>query len=57
MITYGLCQHHVATARILVKTGQLNHYEAMRNLKAVYEGRKRLYDSLHAEDKQLTGGY
>lgn len=57
MVTYGLCQHHVTNARIMVKTGQLNHYEAMRHLKAVYEGRKLMYDSLRAEDKQLTGGY
>lgn len=54
MVTYGLCQHHVTNARIMVKTGRLNHYEAMRHLKAVYEGRKRMYDSLHAEDKTCT---
>lgn len=40
MVTYGLCQHHVNTARIMIKTGQLNHDATMRHLKAVYEGRK-----------------
>lgn len=49
MVTYGLCQHHVTYARIMVKTGQLNHDEAMRLLKVVYARRKRLHDSLHAE--------
>lgn len=57
VVTYGLCRHHVTNAQILVKTGRLNHDAAMRHLKAVYEGRKRIYDSLHAEDKPLTGGY
>ena len=51
MITYGLHQHHVANARIMVKTGRLNHDAAMRHLKAVYEVRKHTHDSLHAEDK------
>lgn len=51
MVTYGLCQHHVTNARLMVKTGQLNHDATMRLLKAVYEGRKRIHDSLHAEDK------
>lgn len=51
MITYGLCQHHVNNARIMVETGQLNHDAAMRHLKAVYEGRKRIHDSLHSEEK------
>lgn len=51
MITYGLCQHQVTSARIMVKTGQLNHDAAMRLLKVVYEGRKRIHDSLHSEDK------
>ena len=51
MVTYGLCQHHVTNARIMVKTGQLNHDATMRHLKAVYEGRKRIHDSLHDEDK------
>lgn len=45
MITYGLLQHHVTNARLMVKTGQLNHDAAMRHLRAVYEGRKRIYDS------------
>lgn len=49
MVTYGLCQHHVTNARLMVKTGQLNHDVAMRLLKAVYKGRKRILDSLHAE--------
>lgn len=49
--TYGLCRHHVTNARIMVKTGQLNHDATMRHLKAVYEGRKCIHDSLHAEDK------
>lgn len=51
MVTYGLCQHHVANARLMVKTGQLNHDATMSLLKAVYEGRKIIHDSLHAEDK------
>lgn len=51
IVTYGLCQHHVTNARIMVKTGRLNHDEIMRHLKAVYEGRRHMYDSLHAEDK------
>lgn len=51
MITYGLCQYHVTIARLMVTTGKLSHDEAMRHLKAVYEGRKRIHDSLHAEDK------
>ena len=49
MVTYGLCQHHVTNARLMVKTGQLNHEEAMRLLKVVYKRRKRSHDSLHAE--------
>lgn len=40
MVTYGLCQHHVTNARLMVKTGQLNHDATMRHLKAVYDGRK-----------------
>lgn len=48
MITYGLCQHHVTIARIMVKTGQLNHDATMRLLKVVYKRRKRMHDS---EDK------
>lgn len=51
IVTYGLCRHHVTNARIMVKTGQLNYDAAMRHLKAVYEGRKRIHDSLHDEDK------
>lgn len=51
IVTYGLCQHHVTNARIMVKTGQLTHDLTMRLLKAVYEGRKRIHDSLHTEDK------
>ena len=51
MATYGLCQHHVTYARLMVKTGQLNHDAAMRYLKVVYEVRNSMYDSLHAEDK------
>ncbi|QNM37847.2 hypothetical protein NS1_02 [Citrobacter phage NS1] len=51
MVTYGLCKHHVTNARIMVKTGQLNYYEAMWHLKAVYEARKRIYDGLYAEGK------
>lgn len=54
MVTYGLCQNHVTSARITVKTGQLNHDAAMRHLKAVYGGRKRIHDSLTIA---LTGGY
>lgn len=49
MVTYGLCQHHVTNARIMVKTGQSDHDTAMRYLKAVYDGRKRIHDSLHSE--------
>lgn len=49
MVTYGLCQHHVTNARIIVKTRQLSHDATMRQLKEVYEGRKRIHDSLHAE--------
>lgn len=48
MVTYGLCQHHVTNARIIVKTGRLNHDETMRLLKVTYKRRKRIYDSLHA---------
>lgn len=51
MVTYGVCQRNIASARIMVETGHLNHDVAMRHLKAVYEGRKRIYDSLHAGDK------
>ncbi|WKV16828.1 hypothetical protein [Escherichia phage PH1061] len=51
MVTYGLCQHHVTNARIIVKIGRLNHDEAMRLLKVVYRRRKRIHDSLHSEDK------
>lgn len=49
MVTYGLCQHHVTYARLMVKTGQLNHDAAMRHLKVFYEVRKSMHDSLHAE--------
>lgn len=52
MITYGLCQQHVTYARLMVKTGQLNHDATMSHLKAVYEGRKRIHDSLHYEDSK-----
>ncbi|AGD81030.1 hypothetical protein CLBP1_0.35 [Escherichia phage CLB_P1] len=48
MVTYGICQYHVTNARLMVQTGQLTHDAAMRHLKAVYEGRKRIHDS---EDK------
>lgn len=51
MVTYGLCKHHVTNARLMVKTGKLNHDATMRHLKAVYKGRKLIHDSLHAEDK------
>lgn len=51
MVTYGLCQHHVINARLMVKTGQFKHDTMLEFLKAVYEGRKRIHDSLHAEDK------
>lgn len=51
MVTYGLCQHHVINARLMVKTGQLDHDWAMRLLKVVYKRHKRIHDSLHAEDK------
>lgn len=51
IVTYGICQYHVNIARIMVKTGQLTHDAAIRHLKAVYKGRKRIHDSLHAEDK------
>ncbi|ECQ4522510.1 hypothetical protein F0D05_14705 [Salmonella enterica] len=40
MVTYGLCQHHVNNARLMVETGQLHHDATMRHLKAVYEGRR-----------------
>lgn len=49
MVTYGLCQHHVTNARIMVKTGRLTHDETMRLLKVVYKRHKRIHDSLHAE--------
>lgn len=52
MVTYGLCQHHVTYARLMVKTGQLNHDAAMRYLKVVCEVRNSMYDSLHSEDKK-----
>lgn len=51
MITYGLCQHHVNTARLMVETGQFKHDTMLEFLKAVYEGRKRRHDSLQAEEK------
>ncbi|QUE30081.1 hypothetical protein [Enterobacter phage IME278] len=51
IVTYGLCQHHVTNARLMIKTGQLNHDATMRHLKAVYEGRKSIHDSLHAVDE------
>lgn len=51
MVTYGLCQHHVSIARLMVLTGRLTHEESMRLLKVLYERRKRMHDSLHAEDK------
>lgn len=51
MVTYGLCQQHVNSARIMVQTGQLTHEATMRLLKVVYNRRKRIHDSLHAEDK------
>ena len=53
MVTYGLCQHHVNTARIMVKTGQLTNDAAMRLLKVVYNRRKRIHDmrtSKHVPD-------
>lgn len=50
MITYGLCQHHVINARDNLKSGDLKHDALMQHLKAVYEGRKRIHDSLHGED-------
>ncbi|UZT50370.1 hypothetical protein [Enterobacter phage 04_vB_Eclo_IJM] len=49
MVTYGRCQHHMENARLSLAT--LKHDAIMRHLKAVYEGRKRIHDSLHAEDK------
>lgn len=51
MVTYGLCHYHVTDARLMVKTGQLNHDAAMRLLKVVYNRRKRIHDRLHDEDK------
>lgn len=51
MVTYGLCQHHVTNARIMVETGQLNHDAAIHLLKVIYECRKRIHDGLHSEDK------
>lgn len=52
MVTYGLCQHHINNARLMVKTGQLTHDATMRLLKVVYKRHKRIHDSLHDEDKQ-----
>lgn len=49
MVTYGLCQHHVINARLMVKTWQLNHDAAMRLLKVVYGRRKRIHESSHSE--------
>lgn len=49
MVTYGLCQHHVTNARTSLAT--LRHDAVMKHLKAVYDGRKRMHDSLHSEDK------
>lgn len=49
MVIYGLCKHHMENARLSLAT--LKHDAVMRHLKAVYEGRKRIHDSLHAEDK------
>ena len=47
MIAYGLCQHHVTSARLMVKTGRLTYDETMRLLKVVYKRRKRIHASLH----------
>lgn len=55
MVTYGLCQHHVSDARIMVKTGRLNHDATMRHLKAVYEGRKRIHDYYTLRCNLLAG--
>lgn len=49
MVTYGLCQHHITDARLIVKTGRLNHDETMRLLRVSYKLRKRIHDSLHAK--------
>ena len=49
MVTYGLCQHHVNNARLMVRTGQLNHDATMRLLKVIYGRRKRNHDNLHSE--------
>lgn len=49
--TYGLCQHHIDTARTNFKCGQFTHDSLMRHLKQVYDGRKRIHDSLHSKDQ------
>ena len=51
IVTYGLCTHHVTNVRIMVKTGQLTHDDALHLLKVIYWCRKRIHDSLHDEDK------
>lgn len=48
---YGLCKHHVETGRRHLKYKNLSHDAVMGHLKAVYEARKRLHDTLTAEDK------
>lgn len=52
MLTYGLCQHHVTNARLMVRTGQFKHDTMLKFLKVVYEGRKLIHDSLHDEDSK-----
>lgn len=50
MVTYGLCQHHLKSAREFIAEGRANYWAALQHLKVVYEGRKRIYNSLHSED-------
>ncbi|UZT50043.1 hypothetical protein [Enterobacter phage 01_vB_Eclo_IJM] len=49
MVTYGLMPASHGERPVI--SGDLKHDAIMRHLKAVYEGRKRIHDSLHAEDK------
>ena len=51
LTVYGLCKHHVETGRRHLKNRTLSHDAVMGHLKAVYEARKFLYNTIKAEDK------
>lgn len=44
MQQYGLCQHHMATARRHLKLGTLSYDALMGHLKSVYESRKKVIE-------------